>query len=139
MRMSLQISLQAGQSFAHAGMKAPLAYVSNFCRPEMTHIRVMNVLENFGPLVGAQENSVSFNCVCFTLKSVRWRQRALSERSVSASVDVERTSIELKSCLLAKEVYLMDKRASIEIEAFVSLQRHCTFVIEIRAFLQSEK
>ena len=60
----------SGQSFAPAGMKAPLVYVCNVCRPEMTPFRVMNVLENLGPSVGTQDNYICFNWVCFTLKSL---------------------------------------------------------------------
>ena len=52
---------------------------------------------------------------------------------------MEGTSLELESCLSAEEVYLLDIRASIEIESFVSLRRHCTVVAELRAFLQSGK
>ena len=63
----------------------------------------------------------------------------LSERPVSTYVGMERTPIELESCLSAEEVHLLDKRTSIEIESFVSLRGHCAIVAELRAFLGSEK
>ena len=47
------------------------------------------------------------------------------------------TSIELESCLSAGEVYLLDKRTSIE--TVVSLRGHCTDLVKLRAFLRLEK
>ena len=61
------------------------------------------------------------NWICFTLKSL-----SSAERPVPSPIGMGRIPIELENHLSAKEVYLLDKRASIEIECFVSLRGHCT-------------
>ena len=63
----------------------------------------------------------------------------MSERPVSASVGMQKTSIELESCLSAEEVYLLDKRTSIETASFVCLPRGHYVVTELGAFFRMEK
>ena len=92
-----------------------------------------------GLLVAAQEESVCLNSVCFTLKSLSSATESPVRTSSSVSVGMYRTSFELKSCLSAEEVYLSDKRVSIETASFVGPRGHCTVMVELRKFLRLEK
>ena len=87
-----------------------------------------------GILVNAQEESVCLNWVCFTLKSLSSATESHVRTFSVGSFRYVKVTIESESCLTAEEVYLLDKRISIETASFVSLRGHRTVVAELKHF-----
>ena len=84
----------------------------------------VHVLENIGPFDGCPGGVRLFELGLFY---------AEISSATESPVGMYRTSIESESCLSAEEVYLLNKRTSIETASFVSLRG--TVVVGLRAFL----
>ena len=77
-----------------------------------------------GLLSGAKKKAVWLNGSILGWNLFRRRQEVLLERPVSVSVGLE-------SCLPTEEIYLLDKRTSLEIESSTSLRRLLTVVTKL--------
>ena len=90
-------------------------------------------------MVVFQEKAVCPNWVCFQLIARVSVREFFSERPVPASVGLGRTSFGLESCLSTEEVYLLDKRTTIDVKSVASLQGSSSVMAGLRAFHRLEK